>query len=122
MFAMISDTVLVLSGILGLCLVSASSVTSGGTLNCTVTVQSVPADGGSVLVDCNTPNAFTSPDGNWPTSIYFAPGSSTTASFTLTANSVSGSTNVNLYYGTTDADPNDPDDWTPGGAVTVEAG
>jgi hypothetical protein len=102
--------------------VSAGSVTSGGTLNCTVTVASVPANGRYVLINCDTPSAFTSPDGNWPTSINFDPGSSTTASFTLTANSVSGTTNVNLSYGTSDADPDDPDDWTAGGAVTVEAG
>jgi len=101
---------------------SASFVASGGTLNCTITVESVPTGGGSVLVNCDNPSAFTSPDGNWPTSISFPAGSSTTASFTLTANSVSGSTPVNFSYGTSDADPNDPGDWTAGGTVMVEAG
>jgi hypothetical protein len=91
----------------------------GETFTCTVTVDSVPADGGYVQVTCDTPSALSNDSQSWPYSVYFAPGSSTTASFSLTANSVASLTTVNMYYGTSSADPNNPDDWTAGGTVTI---
>jgi hypothetical protein len=94
-------------------------ILSGETFTCTVTVSSVPGNGGYVQIMCGTPGALSNGSGTWPYSVYFTPGSSTTASFTLTGNSVSGSTVVNLYYGAADADPNEPGDWTSGGAVTI---
>jgi len=99
---------------------SENSIPSGQQLYCTVTVQSVPCDGGYVQINCDTPSALSNSSGSWPLSVYFPPGSSTTGNFTLTANSVS--TNVGLYYGTSDANPNDPADWTEGATVTITAG
>jgi hypothetical protein len=99
---------------------SASTIPSGQQLYCTVTVQSVPCDGGYVQINCDTPSALSNSSGSWPLSVYFPPGSSTTGNFTLTANSVS--TNVGLYYGTSDANPDDPADWTEGATVTITAG
>lgn len=102
--------------------VPSGAIVSGETFNCTVTVSDVPVNGGSVQILSSAPGAISSPSGNWPATISFAPGSSTTASFSLTANSVSGSTSVTLYYGTSDADPNNSADWTAGGVVTIATG
>jgi hypothetical protein len=99
-----------------------SSVVSGETFTCTVTVACVPPNGGYVQILCDTPGAVSNGSGTWPLSVYFAPCSSTTASFTLTAGSLSGSTTVNLSYGTASADPNNPADWTEGGPVTITPG
>src|ERR1700722_19013055 len=71
-----------------------TSITSGESFTCTVTVASVPADGGYVQINCDTPGALSNGTGSWPLAVYFAPGSSTTASFTLTANTTSSSTSV----------------------------
>ncbi len=84
-------------------------VLPGQSFTCSVTVESVPTGGGYIQIDCDTPGALANSSQNWPLSVYFAPGSSTTTTFNLTANSsITNATTVNMSYGTSSADPNNP--------------
>lgn len=88
-----------------------SNLTSGMPVYCSVTVQSVPSGGGEIQLMCDQPSLLTSPSSSWPCYISYADGASTTAYFTLTANSVSTNTTVHVYAGTMEDDPNDLSDW-----------
>lgn len=95
------------------------SIQSGVTFTVSVTVGSVPTNGGYVQVGCNQPGLFTSPSGSWPYHLQYAGGSSTTASFSVQSSS-SANTSVTVYACTSDADPNDPSQWSVNGTLSAE--
>src|SRR5580658_8739173 len=74
-----------------------SAIISGDSTTLSMTVDSVPAGGGYVQILCDTPDALASPGGTWPYQVVYADGSSTAASVTVTASSVTASTTVTMY-------------------------
>jgi hypothetical protein len=87
-----------------------------------VSVSSVPPDGGAVQILCDAPEALSSPTGAWPAQICYPAGASLTQSIGVTANYVLLPTIVTLYTGDSNADPNNPSDWTAAGTILILPG
>jgi hypothetical protein len=97
-----------------------AAVQSGATFNVSVTVNGVPTGGGYVLVGCNQPGLLTSPSGSWPYHLQYVGCSSTTAAFAV--QSVSGAnTSVTFFACPSDANPNDPSQWSVSGSLSLES-
>ena len=99
--------------------VSPSTVASGGTITITVEVDQVPAGGGAVQVSCTQPSLLNSPSGSWPYTLQYPDGSSTTRSFTVTANSVSSATSLNIVTAETGVDISNSANWRTVTGLTI---
>ena len=99
-----------------------SASTSGTTTTVTITVESVPSSGGTVMVGCDHSAALIPPGGTWPYSLYFPGGTSTTGTVMLAAQNVTSSTVVKVYtFPASALNPADPSCWTQSVSVTVAA-
>jgi len=100
--------------------ISANTVSSGGTLTCSVTVDEIPASGGYVLVGCSKSGLLSPSNGTLPYSLTYVSGGSTTATCALTAGSVSSPTSATVFACPANANPADPSQWSVVGTLTVQ--
>jgi len=100
--------------------VSASSTAGDCSITVTVTINSVPDSGGTVLLGCDSGDIVAPPSGSsWPYSLSFPGGGSTTESFTISVSTASSTTNVTLYGSGVGVDPTDPSNWSSTAVLTV---
>jgi hypothetical protein len=83
----------------------------GGIENLSVTIQ-VDQTGDSIQLGTDKPWLLNSPSLNWPHSISFPNGGSTTKTVTLTTNLTSSSQSVTLYACRSGVDASNPENWT----------
>ena len=95
-----------------------SSVSGTANFTATVTTESSDPNTGAVQVSTTRPDIFTSPTGTWPYTL-IVPADETTASFTVTASSVSSSQNAQMVTCKTTEDISNPNNWRATCSLTV---
>jgi hypothetical protein len=95
----------------------------GGVDNAPVTIEvnEIPSGGGTIQIGCDHPEAVVSPSGSWPYLYTFAPGSSTTHTFSFATNSVSSGVTVQIYSAEDGVDLSNSANWRTCGTVMIGA-
>ena len=90
----------------------------GTRISFSVTVDSVPAQGGAIQIHTSHPSIVASPSGSWPYQHTFAPGSSTSATINFSASSAQ-STSVTMGACETGVDATNTANWRVSATTTV---
>lgn len=96
-----------------------SVVGGNGSITCTIEIDPDYTAGGSVQVSCDNQSILTSPSGQWPYNLAFAPGV-TSASFTIGTSAVAADTIVRIYTCEEGKDITNPLNWRAVTSVTVQ--
>lgn len=99
-----------------------SSSAQGGTIQCTVDVDQVPAGGGSVQVNTDRPDLLVSPTGSWPYVLTFPAGAGTSMTFPISRQLTSSTATANVGACQTGVDSSNPANWQASSSVMLQMG
>jgi hypothetical protein len=98
---------------------STTNVDGQATVTITVTVDSVPSDGGTVQIGCDTPSLASSPSATWPYSLSFPGGGATSQTLVITTENPTAITAVIIYASIAGVDSSNPANWAAEATLTV---